>query len=62
MLHVELPVWSGAVGKDPALTEFMRAEGERIQRTYGNHPSFTMMCLVTNSAATSPPWTNLWMS
>ena len=45
LLHVELPVWSGAVGKDPALTEFMRAEGERMQRTYGNHPSFTMMCL-----------------
>jgi hypothetical protein len=40
-----LPVWSGAVGKDPVLTEFMKAEGQRIQDTYGNHPSFTMLCL-----------------
>jgi hypothetical protein len=44
-LHVELPVWSGVVGKDPALTEYMRQEAQRIQDTYGNHPSFTMMCL-----------------
>lgn len=44
-LHVELPVWSGVVGKDSALTEYMKAEGRRIQDTYGNHPSFTMMCL-----------------
>ena len=44
-LHVELPVWSGAVGKDPALTAYMKEEGQRIQDTYGNHPSFTMMCL-----------------
>lgn len=45
MLHVELPVWSGVVGKDPVLTEYMREEGRRIQDTYGNHPSFTMLCL-----------------
>jgi beta-galactosidase len=45
LLHVELPVWNRTLGKDPAVVEFMRAEGERIQRTYGNHPSFTMMCL-----------------
>jgi beta-galactosidase/beta-glucuronidase len=44
-LQVELPVWSGAVGKDPALTDYMKLEGQRIQDTYGNHPSFTMMCL-----------------
>jgi hypothetical protein len=44
-LHVELPVWSGAVGKDPVLTEYMREEGRRIQDVYGNHPSFTMLCL-----------------
>lgn len=45
LLHVELPVWSRNVGKDPALVKFMRAEGERIQNTYGNHPSFAMLCL-----------------
>ena len=45
LLHVELPVWSNKVGLDPALNEFMRAEGHRILRTYGNHPSFTMLCL-----------------
>ncbi|MCC7154037.1 MAG: hypothetical protein IT161_05640 [Bryobacterales bacterium] len=44
-LHVELPVWSGVVGKDSALSEYMREEGRRIQDVYGNHPSFTMMCL-----------------
>lgn len=44
-LHVELPVWSGAVGKDPVLTDYMRAEAHRIQDAYGNHPSFTMLCL-----------------
>ncbi len=45
LLHVELPVWSGVVGKDPVLAEFMKEEGHRIQDAYGNHPSFTMMCL-----------------
>ncbi|MDP3000997.1 MAG: hypothetical protein Q8N47_26180 [Bryobacterales bacterium] len=45
LLHVELPLWSNRVGLDPALNEFMRAEGHRILRTYGNHPSFTMLCL-----------------
>jgi hypothetical protein len=45
LLHVELPVWSSAVGKDPKLDDFMRAEGFRILKAYGNHPSFTMLCL-----------------
>ncbi|MGD0868749.1 MAG: sugar-binding domain-containing protein [Bryobacteraceae bacterium] len=45
LLHVELPVWSKSVGKDAALDNFMRAEGLRILKTYGNHPSFTMLCL-----------------
>jgi len=45
LLHVELPVWSSTVGKDPALDDYMRAEGLRILKTYGNHPSFTMLCL-----------------
>lgn len=45
LLHVELPVWSGVVGKDPVLTAYMKEEGQRIQDVYGNHPSFTMLCL-----------------
>ncbi len=43
--QVELPVWSHRVGKDPALNEFMRAEGLRILKAYGHHPSFAMLCL-----------------
>jgi hypothetical protein len=45
LLHVELPVWNRTLGKDPAVVDFMRAEGHRILATYGNHPSFTMLCL-----------------
>ena len=45
LLHVELPVWSHNAGKDPALNDYMRAEGFRILKEYGNHPSFTMLCL-----------------
>lgn len=45
MLHVETPVWSHAVGEMPDLDAFMVAEANRIQDTYGNHPSFTMMAL-----------------
>jgi hypothetical protein len=45
LLQIELPVWSHQVGKDPALNEFMRAEGHRILKTYGNHPSFAMLTL-----------------
>ena len=45
LLHVELPVWSHVAGKDAALDDYMRAEGYRILKTFGNHPSFTMLCL-----------------
>jgi len=45
LLHVELPVWSHVAGKDPVLDDYMRAEGFRILKAYGNHPSFTMLCL-----------------
>ncbi len=45
LLHVELPVWSQNVGKDAKLDDYMRAEGLRILKAYGNHPSFTMLCL-----------------
>jgi hypothetical protein len=44
-LQVELPNWSFQMGKRPAVDEYFRAEGERILREYGNHPSFVMFCL-----------------
>jgi hypothetical protein len=45
LLHIELPVFSHHVASTPDLPEFMRAEGHRILETYGNHPSFTMLCM-----------------
>ncbi|MBI5083425.1 MAG: glycoside hydrolase family 2 [Acidobacteria bacterium] len=45
LLYVELPVWSGKVGKDEALSAFMRREGFRILQAYGNHPSFIALGL-----------------
>jgi len=40
LLYVELPVWHDKVGLDEKLDGFMRREGFRILRAYGNHPSF----------------------
>lgn len=45
LLEVELPVWNSNIGRDPARDEFMREEGQQIQDTYGNHPSFVMLAL-----------------
>ena len=45
LLHVELPVFSHHVGTTPGLEDFMRLEGHRIIDTYGNHPSFTFLCM-----------------
>lgn len=45
LLHVEAPFWVHDVGRVPARDDFMRAEAERIQDTYGNHPSFVMFAL-----------------
>jgi len=45
LLHVELPVWSRAAGKDPALNDYMSAKGHRILKHYRNHPSFSVLCL-----------------
>ncbi len=44
-LQVELPHWSLMVGEDENTTEFLRAEGDRILKEYGNSPSFIMMAL-----------------
>lgn len=45
LLHIELPVFSHHVDKTPGLKEFMRQEGYRILATYGNHPSFALLCM-----------------
>lgn len=45
LLQVELPVWSHVAGRNITLDKFMRAEGDRILKAFGNHPSFTMLCL-----------------
>jgi hypothetical protein len=44
-LEVELPDWSFAIGRDQAVTEFFRDEGERMIREYGNHPSWVMFTM-----------------
>ncbi|MEO8563396.1 MAG: sugar-binding domain-containing protein [bacterium] len=45
LLHIELPIWAHNIGRVPERDAFMRAEGERIQDVYGNHPSFVMLAL-----------------
>jgi hypothetical protein len=44
-LQVELPNWSFHMGQRPPVDDFFRAEGERILREFGNHPSFVLFCL-----------------
>ena len=44
-LQVELPNWSFHMGQRPEVDAFFIAEGERIFREYGNHPSFVMFAL-----------------
>lgn len=39
-LHVELPLWSLTVGKDPGTLSYLKEEAARIIQNYGNHPSF----------------------
>lgn len=45
LLHVEAPMWASDVGKDPVRDTFIEDELRRILDTYGNHPSFGMMCM-----------------
>ncbi len=45
LLQVELPQWVGNVGQEPPRDEFIREEMLRILDTYGNHPSFGMLCM-----------------
>ena len=43
-LQVELPSWT-AVGVHETTDQFWREELDRILDSYGNHPSFTFMCM-----------------
>ena len=44
-LEVELPDWCFHLGQDTNVTEFFRAEGERMIHEYGNHPSWVMLTM-----------------
>lgn len=44
MLQIETPVWT-MLGSMPDVDHFIRDEGARILRYYGNHPSFCMMAV-----------------
>ncbi|GHC57444.1 discoidin domain-containing protein [Roseibacillus persicicus] len=44
-LQVELPNWTFKMGELPEVDAFFQAEGERIIREYGSHPSFVMFSL-----------------
>jgi hypothetical protein len=39
-LQIELPLWSLTVGEDERINRFLKDEGYRIIKAYGNHPSF----------------------
>jgi Beta-galactosidase/beta-glucuronidase len=43
-LQVENSDWRFTIGKDSAVNRFLKEESFRILDTYGNHPSFVMMC------------------
>ncbi len=40
--HVECPAWT-TIGNGKAIDKFIYAEGDRILKAYGNHPSFCML-------------------
>ncbi len=44
-LQVELPNWTFDMGRKPDVDAFFLAEGARIFREYGHHPSFVMFSL-----------------
>lgn len=45
LLQIEAPQWVFDVGKDPPRDRFIEQEVLRILSTYGNHPSFGMLCM-----------------
>ena len=44
-LQVELPNWTFKMGQNPPVDAYFLAEGERILREFGHHPSFVMFSL-----------------
>jgi hypothetical protein len=44
-LQPELPLWGSYTVNDTTLFNYMKAEGEYILQSYGNHPSFVMFAL-----------------
>lgn len=42
IFHVECPAWT-AIGDGEPIDKFIYAEGDRILKAYGNHPSFCML-------------------
>lgn len=44
-LQPELPIWGSFDDKNTALMDFLKADGDAIQRLYSKHPSFVMMGL-----------------
>lgn len=53
-LQVELPNWTFKMGQEPPADEFLLAEGTRLLREYGNHPSFMMLSLGNELAGDLP--------
>lgn len=45
LFHVEAPQWVFDAGKDAPRDRFIEEEVKRILDTYGNHPSFGMLCM-----------------
>lgn len=48
LFQAELPIWAKrgwSIGKLPATDAFMKAEAWQIVEEYGNHASFTMLCM-----------------
>ena len=44
-LQPELPIWGGFKKESVELMNFLKADGENIQRIYSNHPSFVLFAL-----------------
>jgi hypothetical protein len=42
MFHVECPAWT-TIGDGKSIDKYIYAEGDRILKAYGNHPSFCML-------------------
>ncbi len=42
MFHVECPAWA-TIGNGKPIDKFIYAEGDRILKAYGNHPSYCML-------------------